>query len=127
MGVRRADIAVSTDASGAGTAASRPIAGEILEVRYNGTTLNNGGSADYTITRQTDGGTVLAVTNLDGPWSRSPRQLIHTSTGGTLDTGGLTAAITSQVDEIPVEGALQIVVAQGAASKSDTLFVFYCE
>lgn len=125
MGIRRAEISVTTDASGAGTASSRPISGLLREVRLGGTALNNGGSADFTITRDGDGGTVLAVTNLDGAWSRSPRQLIHSSTGGTLDTGGLTSAITAQVGEIPIEGSVRVVVAQGAPSKTDTVYVFY--
>lgn len=117
MGVRRADVTLKTNASGAGTATAS-VAGLIHEVRYGGTILNDEAKADFTITRYGDGGTILALSSVAGPWQRAPRQTIHTDTGGTIQASG-------PLDYIPVEGQIQIVIAEGAASVEDTISVFY--
>lgn len=108
----------------AGTAVSGPICGEILEVRYGGTSLNAATkTTDYTLTRVGDGGTILAVTDQDGPWQFAPRETLHTEAGGTL-THEMLAAAAEQVGPIPVEGHLQLVIAQGGTA-TDDVSVFY--
>ena len=113
-------IVLTPDAAGAGTALSaRPISGYILEIRAPNAAsqLTAGGSADFTITRNADGGTVLSVSNQSAPFSFQPRQVLHTAVGGTatgpayLDRG------------VPIDDHLRIVVAQGALSTSGTVFV----
>lgn len=101
----------------AGTVVSRPVHGRVLEVRYAGTALDGGGdTADYTLTRD-DGGTVLAVTDQGGPWSYAPRQPLHSTAGAALtETDGL----------IPVDGHLQLVVAQ-AGTATDKVRVYIDE
>lgn len=98
-----------------GTAVSGPICGEILEVRYGGTLLNAATkTTDYTLTRVGDGGTILALTDQDGPWQFAPREAVHTTAGG----GGTVTGY------IPVEGHLQLVIAQGGTA-TDDVSVFY--
>lgn len=116
MGISRVLIPVTTDGSGAGTAVSaRPVNGEILEIRLPTAALNAAGAADYTITRQETGGTVLAITNTDGPWTRYPRGDAITPAGA----GG------SAVVPIPCDEMLRLVVAQAATSASGTIHVYY--
>ena len=113
--IRRLDVSVTTDSAGAGTVQTPVIAGLIREIRYNGTTLNNSGSADYTLTRKEAGGTILALSNTDGPWQRAPYQDAHTTAGA----GGTVIA------PIPVAEQLQVVVAAAAASATDTIRIYY--
>jgi len=114
--VRRTPIVVATDAAGAGTALSPwPVSGLVVEVRLPdaGSTLTVGGSADFTVTRVGDGGTVLAVTSQAAPFEFYPRKTGHTTAGGSVGADAL----------IPVDDYLQAVVAQGAASASGTLYI----
>lgn len=123
MSVRRETISISGPA---GTVVStRPISGEIVEVRYNGTDLNAASAtADWTITRKDGGGTVLALTDVAGPWQYAPRQSLHTTTGGTLTHEATSAGAGAQVGPIPVDGHLQVVLAQ-AGTATDSIHVFY--
>lgn len=124
MSVRRETVELTGPA---GTVVSpRPISGEILEIRLNSTNLSTSpaGSADFTLTRVDDGGTILAVSNTSPPFSYSPRQIIHTVTGGTLTQEATSAAAGAQVEGIPVDGHVRVVTAQ-AGTATDTLHILY--
>lgn len=124
--MRCAKIDLTTNASGAGTAlSSYPISGEILHIRYP-TGLLSTGSVDYTFTRATDGGTILALTNQASPWEFSPRLPIHSLTGGTTAYNTGVGPVMSDMGP-PCDDYLQVVVAQGAASKTDRIYVYYEE
>lgn len=115
MSIRRETVEITGPA---GTVISRPIIGEIVEVRYDGTDLNAGTrTADFTLTRLDGGGTILAVRDQAGPWQYAPRQPLHDTAGGTL-------LDSSQVGVIPVAGAVRVVVAQ-AGTATDRLSIFY--
>lgn len=117
MSIRRAQVRITGPA---GTAVSKPIAGEILEIRYDGTDLNAAtATADWTFTRTDGGGTILAVTDRSGPWSFAPRQALHTSAAGTLTD-------PSQVGPVPVAGGVRVVLAQGGTA-TDSVSIFYRE
>lgn len=114
MSVRYQDIAVTGPA---GTVVSqRPISGQILEISYGGTALNaTPVAADYTITRTSpDGGTIWSESNVQGPFTRSPRANAVTTTG----TGGTAIA------QIPVDGQVRVVIAQGGTA-TDNIRVYY--
>jgi hypothetical protein len=133
MSVKRFDFAVTTNAAGGGTVISTwPITGTVLEVRMplGGTALTAaGGTADFTITRTGaggvggDGGTVLALTNVNAPWQYQPRNPLHSNAGGTtaytLGTGPV-----YDTEGIPVDSYLTFVAAQCQPSVAGTVHVF---
>lgn len=119
--IKRESITLTADASGAGTAkSSRPIIGEILSVRCGGTAF--GGTADFTVTREGDGGTVLVATNAAGPWQFQPREAAHTTSGGTTSYSVGSGVLT---ENIPSADYLKIVVAQAAPSSSGVIHIHY--
>ncbi|MCR4340777.1 MAG: hypothetical protein NUW01_12925 [Gemmatimonadaceae bacterium] len=122
MRVDHRQIVVTTGATGAGTASSgEPWSGFVVEVRNGGTILDSGGSADYTITRKDDGGTILALTNVAAsPWQYQPRPATHTVTGGTTNYAAAVGPVLSP-QGVPVDGYVQVVIAQGGTSVSGTL------
>lgn len=118
--IRREAFAVTTDSAGAGTVTSAaPINGLVYSVRCDGTAL--GGTADFKVTRTADGGTILNLTDAEGPWEYAPRQAVSTVTGGTTAwTSGFSA-----LDHYAVNDYLTLTVAQGAASAAATVVVYY--
>lgn len=113
----------TTDSAGAGTAVlGRSRQGVVHQVRLSGTAVNNSGSADYTITSNADGGTVLAVSNVDGPWQYAPRQPVSNLSGATAlsATGGTVMA------PVAIDGDLTLVVAQAKASTAGTVHIYIC-
>lgn len=126
MSVQRIPLSITTDAAGAGTATTpAPVNGWVLEVRMAnaGTSLTVGGSADFTVTRLVDGGTIWAESNVSAPFVRSPRPAQHTTAGGTTSYA---TGIGPVLDPrgVPVDDYAQIVVAQGALSASGTVYLF---
>ncbi len=99
----RSTVTFTTDGSGAATAYSKPISGDIAAIRCESAALNFGGSADYTFTRSEGGGTIAAISNTNAPWS----------TEGT--------AITVAACAEPVK----IVVAQANPSTAGTVHIYY--
>lgn len=124
--MRCATIQLTTNAAGAGTALSTyPISGEILHIRYP-TGLLSTGTVDYTFTRKSDGGTILALTDKASPWEFSPRLPAHSVTGGTTAYNtGVGPVVTDQGPVI--DDYLQVVIASGAASQTDRIYVYYEE
>jgi hypothetical protein len=119
--IRKETLVVTADAAGAGTAVSvAPIVGEILSVRLAGTAL--GGTADFTLTRDGDGGTVLVVTNGAGPWQYQPREAAHSTAGGTTSYSLGSGALT---EGVPSADYLRLVVVQAAANAGGTVHIHY--
>lgn len=116
-------VSLTTDSSGDVTAYTRTTRGTVLAVRYvpdGSTPLDTG--ADVTITDNVTGLQVLAVTNM-GLSSRDfwPRAFTMTTTGTVaLYAGGG----TNVLDLVPVANAIKVVVAQGGATKSGTLYIY---
>ena len=124
--MRCATITLKTNAAGAGTAQSTyPISGEIMCIRYP-TGLLSTGTVDYTFTRMSDGGTVLALTDKPSPWEFCPRMAASTTTGGTTAYNtGVGPVVT---DQGPVcDDYLQVVVGSGAPNQTDRIYVYYEE
>lgn len=120
--MRSISMDLALNAAGGGTFLSvRPISGEILSIRCPGTAL--GGTADFTFTRRADGGTILVVTDGAGPWQYQPRDPTHTLSGGTT----FYSAGSSPVGDVgvPIDDHLKCVVAQGAASATQSIVVYY--
>ncbi len=119
--ISRIEAVIVRDATGAGTLISGPVSGEVLEIRVPnaGTAWTNGGTAggtaDLTITRLRDEGTICALSNLLPPVQIQPRTVVNDVTGGG-------SAILSQRG-VPVDDHLKIVIAQGVASVSGTVFI----
>lgn len=105
-------IFVSVNGAGGGTVVSRPVVGDIISIRLPGTAL--GGSADFTITRQSDGGTVLAGTDMAGPWQYQPASAFHSGT-----------AIAGTTVGVPSASHLVVTVGSAAASTGGTIHVYY--
>lgn len=112
-------IVFTLNSSGAGTVVSTSvISGEIVEVRVPnaGTTwMGVGATADVTLTRLEDGGTILNFANGSAPWEKAPRQLTHDTSGGDL----------TAYDTVPVSDHIQLVVSTGQADKAGTVYVHY--
>ncbi len=115
MSMTRIDVAVTVTAGGGGTVVTRPVEGEVVEVRYAGTAF--GGTADFKITRQEAGGTVLNLTNAQGPWQYAPRQVTHDNVGTAL----------TAYDTYPVSEQLVVSVLQAAADAAGTIHIYVSE
>lgn len=115
MSMTRIDAAVTVSAAGGGTVVTRPVEGEVVEVRYSGTAF--GGTADFKITRQEAGGTVLNLTDAQGPWQYAPRQVVHDNAGSALTT----------YDAYPVSEQLVVSVLEAAASAAGTIHIYVSE
>lgn len=115
MPLRRQTLTLTTDSSGAGTATSpEPINGYIDEIRNPSAVW--GGTADYTVTRSFDGGTVWQSNNVAGPFQIYPR--------GQATPAG-TAIGGTAIAPIPVEGYLQFVVSGSTGSLAGTVHIYY--
>lgn len=101
-------------ANAAGTFLTRPIVGRILEIRQPGTQW--GSTADYTFTRQSDGGTILSGLDMAGPWTNRPAATLNngTAAAGTATQAGIVCA-----------SAIQLVVGSAVASNVGTVHIYY--
>lgn len=124
MGVRVERIPVTTDGSGGATVYGE-FSGEILEIVNPSTALNAATTTmDTTITRKDDDGPILAFTNTDGPWRKSPRQATHDTAGAALLYASGGTAVSAP---IAVTEGVKIVLAQAGVSKTSEILVFYRE
>lgn len=116
----RCEVMVGTVSASAANAAgtfitSRPIIGEVIQIRQPGTQW--GSTADYTLTRVSDGGTVLSGLDYAGPWTNSPSPILN---NGTALAGTATSGVG-----IPCASHLQLIVGSAVASAVGTLHVYY--
>jgi len=122
------ELVLTTDAAGAGTVDSTaPVCGEIVSVRVPnaGTTImGGGGTADFTITRLRDGGTILAAANQTAPWELNPRLPAHTTSAGTTAYAVGVGPVTTGGP--PVDGYIRVVMSGGtpSAGKSGTVYLY---
>lgn len=111
-------ITVSASAANAGgtVTTTRPIHGEVIQIRNPSAAL--GATADYTLTRVSDGGTVFAGLDVAGPWQFSPVLTTSLNSGTAL-------AGTATTPGVPCCSHLQLVVGSAVASASGTLHIYY--
>lgn len=113
--INRQSVAVTTDGSGNFTGYSAAVQGVCWSVTYvpaASNALDTG--ADITITEEDTGKPIITITNIGtSTVEKFPR-------AATCDTSGV--AITGGVDLIPVFGRIKVVVANGASTKSGTLY-----
>ncbi len=110
-------IEITTDASGAATAYSRPFSG-----RLAGLYVDNGAggsalaaTADLTITVEETGAPVLTITDLSADaWYAPGIPVYGTSGTAALYAGGGTAVLSP----LPIDGRIKIVLSQGGATKT---------
>lgn len=124
MNMECIEVAFSLDAAGGGTVQTKPLFGRVVQVRIpKDSPWTVGGSADLTITRASDGGTVAAVSN-------APTAGVdYTPTvGAQTVTAGTTSYATGQgpvpAGGVPVAGHLNVAVLQGALSAAGTAFIY---
>lgn len=119
-------ITFTTDGAGAADVVSkRPVTGRVVEVRVPnaGTTwMGNGATADFTLTRNEDGGTVLALTNGSAPFSYHPSVGLHTTVAGTSAYATGVGPVLEH--GVPCDGHIRCVVAQAQFSKAGTVHVY---
>lgn len=116
-------VAITTDGSGDATAYTPTGAGFVQAIRYvpDGSTPLDAG-ADLTITDNVTGLGILTITNI-GTVARDLHVRVY-----TVDTTGVSALYAAAgqpvLDRLPIAGAIKVVVAQGGATKSGTLYVY---
>ena len=116
-------MVVTTDAVGAGTVTSSQILnGYVVEDRLPNVGSQIGSStADWTFTRQLDGGTIVAITNTDAPFQVFPARRLTNEGGGTTAYAlGIGPVVQAGV---PIDDYLVLTVAQAAGTASGTLYV----
>lgn len=116
----RCETIVGTVSASAANAAGtfttlRPIVGEIIQIRNQGTSF--GSTADYTLTRQNDGGTVLSAVDYAGPWTNSPSPVLN---NGTALAGTATSGVG-----IPCASHLTLTIGSAVASAVGTISIYY--
>ena len=110
--IRCEHIRITVDGTGAGTVVTPPIIGDIVAVANPGTAL--GGTADYTLTRRNDGGTVWAAQNAPGPFQYAPVSVLHSGT-----------TVAGTASGVPSASHLQLVVGSATPSASGDLYLYY--
>ncbi len=123
MYVRRYPVTVATDASGDGTGYTEGTGGGLVRaIRYVKSDYDN--TADFTVTCETSGLPILAVTNVTASTSYAPRMATNKASDGSA---ALYAAAGEAVNDlIPVghDERIKIVVAQGGNAKTGTFHVY---
>lgn len=115
-------VALTTDSSGDVTAYTRTTRGTVLAIRYvpDATTPLATG-ADLTVTDNVTGLPILTYTNIGlGAREWTPRTMAVTTTGAVATFDGT----RNILDLIPVANAIKVVIAQGGATKSGTLYIY---
>lgn len=113
--IRRHAIVFTTNASGAGTVLSpEPLMGDVVLIRQDAGDAPGTATADYTLTRHDDGGTIAAITNTVDPFEVSPVVTLHQ---------GTTVAGTASYPGVPCDGHVKLVIAGAEASVEGTIHV----
>jgi hypothetical protein len=106
-------ITLTTDGAGAATAFSGRISGFIIGYYVDIGTLA-AGAVDITVTDDSTTEALLTLVNVAASVRLRPRLPTHDSTG----------QLTGALDAPWVDGRLKVVVAQGGATKTGTLYVY---
>jgi hypothetical protein len=123
MGLKHMVIPVTTDGAGAETAyGSRTIRGQIYAIHWNVGTCVAG--VDVTIATQgsTASKTHLTLTDANASAMYYPRDLQHSETGTALTGTAGGDRTLPMLDGLPV-----VTVAQGGATKTGTVTIFWLE
>lgn len=115
-------VSLTTDTSGNATGYTPVVMGPIRTIRYiaDGTAPFDG-TADFTITLEATGESVLAKTDVAGSFTAAPRQATHAVDGtASLYAAGGTA-VTDQI--VAARDRVKIVVAQGGSTKGGSFHV----
>lgn len=123
--MRCVSVPITTNAAGGGTVQTPPVNGRVVLFRLpQASPLAVGGSSDWTVTRENDGGTILSLANVQtAAGIEYPVAL-----GAVSNSGGTTAYNTGVgpvlAPGVPVDGHINVVVLQGALSVSGTAFLY---
>ena len=116
-------VSITTDGSGNATAYTKDTYGRISAIRYVpdvSTPLT--ATADLTITDNETGLTVMVITDIGSiALNLFPRAAMIDTTGAAVLYASGGQAVR---DQIPVGGAIKVVVSGGGASKLGTLYFF---
>lgn len=114
--MRRFKVTVTTDGSGAATAYTPRLQGELHSIHYVKTDFANG--VDFTITSEATGESLWAESDVNASAVRYPRQATHSNAGvAALYAAGGTAV---QARSALASDRIKIVIAQGGATKTGT-------
>lgn len=119
------EVVFATDAAGGAVATTVPLRGHLRQVRVPnaGTAwMGTGSTADVTLTRLVDGGTLLAVANGSAPWEYNPRLPAHTVAGGTTAYAVGVGPVVAGGP--PVDGPIVVTVAQAQPSRAGTVYLW---
>lgn len=117
--MRRYKVTVTTDGSGAATAYTPRVAGEIQSVHYVKTDYTDG--VDFTITAEATGENIWTEANVNASTVRYPRAATHSQAGvASLYASGGTAV---QAKIGMASDRVKIVLAQGGATKTGTFHI----
>jgi len=120
MGVQRAVISVTTDASGDYSETIQSPLGRFLQFHY----IPDGSSplatgADLTVTEDDTGVVLISNVNIGlSAFTKAPRQITHLNTDGTADT------IT---DFVYTVGDVTLTIAQGGNALSGVFYLYFGE
>lgn len=123
-------LTINTNAWGGATVNPiPPINGYLVSVRMpnGGTAITNGGgvggSADFSIVRRLDAGTVFVGVNVTAPFELYPARSLTYSTGGTtayaLGIGPVAQA------GVPVDDYISVVVSGAQSSQAGTMYLSF--
>lgn len=121
--VQREVVDITTDAGGDGTGYTGVVTGRVLAIRYVADGTNPyANTADFTVTAEASGLSVVTVTNESGSNTYYPRA----ATVSTANAAALYAAGGTAVNDcIPVaQERVKIVVAQGGNTKTGRFHVY---
>jgi hypothetical protein len=123
--VVRHDFTLTVNASGDATVySSQPAHGEIYQIRYvpdGSVPLATG--ADLTITLEGSGLTVATLTDIGTSATQwAPRQATHTVAGAASLYAAAGTAVNDRIGVVAER--IKVVVAQGGASKTGTLYIW---
>jgi hypothetical protein len=128
--LRRVSVPFTTDAAGAALVYSDAVTGFLEEVFYDYGNAATG--SDFTITEEDTGRALLTITDAgvaDVSWRPriGPVPVANTGAGTVISGGGSAdkAGGNGNADvALPVVGRIKIVVAQGGATTSGTLYFY---
>lgn len=122
--MRCVEVSISTDTTRGGTVRTKPVNGRVVHVRVpKDSPLLLGGSADFTITRANDGGTVFAATNAPTAGIEySPTLPAQSNSGGSTAYAAGFGPVPA--GGIPVDGELNVSVLQGAYVAAGVVYVY---
>lgn len=119
MALRKFEVSVTTDGSGAATVYSPYLSGYIHQIQYVKTDFADG--VDFTITAEDTGETLWTESNVNAAAVKAPRQATHSTVGvAALYASGGTAVL----DRVAMaRDRVKIVIAQGGATKTGAFVI----